>query len=104
MVAVTASNSGVVRFSNCAFWGPCNQIAEIAGTGTVGFSDCTFCQWDGKNLGRPAIHATGGSVLIRGCEFQQDKNHIVIEKGVKRAIVSDNLTPGPLHIANALKP
>ena len=46
-----------MRFVNCAFWGPCNQIARIAGTGTVGFSDCTFVQWGGKEGNRAAIQA-----------------------------------------------
>ena len=46
MVEVGPTNSGSVRLSNCAFWGPCNQISKIAGNGTVGFSDCTFCAWD----------------------------------------------------------
>ena len=55
MVVVSPANSGSVRFVNCAFWGPCNQIARIAGRGTVGFSDCTFMQWDGKQEGRPAV-------------------------------------------------
>ncbi len=45
MVEVLETNNGVVRFSNSAFWGPCNQIAKIAGQGTVGFSDCTFVEW-----------------------------------------------------------
>src|SRR6266481_3287805 len=48
MVRVEASNRGSIRFVNCAFWGPCNQIARIAGRGTAGFSDCTFVQWDHK--------------------------------------------------------
>jgi hypothetical protein len=101
MVSVKPTNTGVVRFSNCAFWGPCNQIAEIAGSGTVGFSDCTFVQWDGRNLGRYAIHATGGSVLVRGCEFREDKGDVALESGVKKAIVSDCLTPGKLHLKAA---
>ena len=28
MVEVTATHTGAVRFVNCAFWGPCNQIAR----------------------------------------------------------------------------
>ncbi len=39
MVEVKEANKGSVRFVNCAYWGPCNQIARIAGAGTVGFSD-----------------------------------------------------------------
>ncbi len=101
MVSVAATNTGVVRFSNCAFWGPCNQIAEIAGAGTVGFGDCTFVQWDGQHTGRAAIHATGGSLLVRGCEFREDKIDVSIEKGVKKTIVSDCLTQGNLRIQSA---
>jgi hypothetical protein len=44
MIEVSENNEGSVRFVNCAFWGPCNQIAKLAGRGTVGFSDCTFTQ------------------------------------------------------------
>ena len=98
MVRVSSANEGVVRFSNCAFWGPCNQIAEIGGTGTVGFSDCTFVQWDGSQKGSPAIHASGGNVLIRGCDFREDKLHIVLTAGVKRGIITDNIVPNKLRI------
>jgi hypothetical protein len=103
MVLVAPSNTGVARFSNCAFWGPCNQIAEVGGTGTVGFNDCTFVQWDGQKLGRAAIHATGGALLVRGCEFREDKEDIKIEKGVRRAIISDCLAVKRLRIQCADK-
>ena len=64
----------------------------------MGFSDCTFVQWDGKKLGRPAIHAVGGTLLVRGCDFREDKRHVEIEKGVKRAIVTDCVAPKALQI------
>ena len=103
MVRVDAGNSGTVRFVNCAFWGPCNQIAKIAGTGTVGFSDCTFVQWDRDKEGRYAIQAEGGSVLVRGCEFKEDKPQISLGEGVKRAVVSDNIFSGKPQITNKSK-
>ena len=82
MVAVSEANTGSVRFVNCAFWGPCNQIARIAGRGTVGFSDCTFMQWDGKQEGRAALQVQSGTVVIRGCEFQEDKPQIELGEKV----------------------
>jgi hypothetical protein len=103
MVEVKATNTGSVRFVNCAFWGPCNQIARIHGTGTVGFSDCTFTQWGGKDGTLPAIQAQGGSVLIRGCEFQQDRPQIVLGPEVRRAVISENLFAGPERITNHSK-
>ena len=98
MVEVLENNKGVVRFSNCAFWGPCNQIALIAGQGTVGFSDCTFVEWQ-KDLA--AIQASAGSVLIRGCEFRQNQPHISLGKDVDRAVITGNLFAGPAKIQNA---
>jgi hypothetical protein len=100
MVRVTEQNAGSVRFVNCAFWGPCNQIAQIAGRGTVGFSDCTFVQWDHKKEGRHALQVSGGTVLVRGCEFQEDKPQIELGEGVRKAVISDNIIKGKLRLTN----
>ena len=99
MIEVLPTNKGVVRLSNSAFWGPCNQIAKIAGTGTVGFNDCTFVQW-GNVAGRAAIQASSGSVLLRGCEFLENKPHVLLGEGVSRAVISGNLFAGPAQIQN----
>jgi hypothetical protein len=98
MVRVEATNSGSVRFVNCAFWGPCNQIAKIDGRGTVGFSDCTFVQWDRKKEGLHALQANGGTLLVRGCEFRESKPQISLSDKVRRAVISDNVVRGELRI------
>lgn len=103
MVRVETNNVGSVRFENCAFWGPCNQIAKIAGRGTVGFSDCTFVQWDRNGEGRRAIQADSGTLLVRGCEFQENKPQIELGQAVRRAIISDNIFTGEPRIANHSK-
>lgn len=103
MVDVQASNTGSVRFANCAFWGPCHQIAKVAGRGTVGFGDCTFVQWDSQKEGRHAIQATGGTVLVRGCEFREAKPQIELGEGVRRAVITGNVFTGPVRIANQSK-
>jgi hypothetical protein len=100
MIEVTRDNTGSARFVNCAFWGPCNQIAKIAGTGTVGFGDCTFVQWGGKEKTRPAIQAQSGTVLIRGCEFRQDRPQIRLGKDVSRAVIAENIFTGAERIDN----
>jgi hypothetical protein len=101
MVRVGQHNSGSVRFVNCAFWGPCNQIASIAGKGTVGFSDCTFMQWDSKKEGRAAIQATGGNVLIRACEFQENKAQVDLGGAVRKAVITENIITGKLRVNNS---
>ena len=103
MVRVDSTHSGCVRFVNCAFWGSCNQIAKIAGRGTVGFSDCTFMQWDREKKGVAALQAESGTLLVRGCEFQQDKPQIDLNEGVRRAVISDNIVKGALRISNRTK-
>jgi hypothetical protein len=100
MLDVRNTNSGVIRISNSAFWGPCNQIAKIGGQGTVGFSDCTFVQW-GSTEERAAIQASSGSLLVRGCEFRQRKRHISLGASVQRAVITGNLFEGPAQIENA---
>jgi hypothetical protein len=100
MIEVAKTNTGSIRFVNCSFWGQCNQIAKIAGTGTVGFSDCTFVQWGGKDRSCPAIQVKSGTVLIRGCEFRQNRPHILLQKDVSRAVIAENIFTGPEHITN----
>lgn len=101
MVVVTEANRGNVRFVNCAFWGPCNQNAVIDGSGTVGFSDCIFVQWDRNREGRAAIRANSGSVVVRGCDFMQNAApQVYIGEKVARAIVSENTVKGKAHIIN----
>ncbi len=103
MIRVGTNNVGSVRFVNCSFWGQCNQIAKIAGKGTVGFSDCTFVHWDRNKEGRAALQVESGNVVVRGCEFQQDKPQISLGEGVKRAVISENIMRGKLRVTNASK-
>jgi len=100
---VGTNNTGSVRFVNCAFWAPCNQIAKIAGKGTVGFSACTFSHWDRNDEGRAALQFESGNVIVRGCDFQQNKPQISLGRDVKRAVVSDNIVRGKLRVANQSK-
>ncbi|MDR3198478.1 MAG: hypothetical protein LBU34_11475 [Planctomycetaceae bacterium] len=111
MIRVGNKNRGVVRFSNCAFWGPCRQIALAEGLGTVGFSDCTFVQWGfkDKDEGKPnekerietsAIQVLSGNLILRGCEFQDKMPQIFLGENVKRAIVTGNLIHGEERIEN----
>jgi hypothetical protein len=100
MVAVAPTHRGSVRFVNCAFWGPCHQIARVAGNGTVGFSDCTFVQWDHPKQGRAALQVESGSVVVRGCEFRETKAQIELGEKVRRAVITDNLFTGPARVTN----
>lgn len=103
MVQVSATNTGSVRFSNCAFWGPCNQIARLAGKGTTAFSDCNFCDWDKPREGRHALQVGSGTVLVRGCDFKKPKAHIQLGADVHRAVIMGNVFDGPMQLVNQSK-
>ena len=103
MVRVAGTNTGTVRFSNCAFWGPCNRVADIDGKGTIGFGDCTFVNWSYHKEDCYAIEAMGGSVLVRGCEFKEDKKQIYLGEKIDRAIITDNLFQGVKRVRNKSK-
>ena len=100
-VVVSASNTGGLRFVNSAFWGPSHHIARIEGSGSVGFGDCIFSQWDAENKGKFAIQVNGtGSVLVRGSEFQQDGNQVSLDSTVRRAVIVGNLLTGRERLVN----
>ena len=48
----------------------------------------------------PAIQARGGTVLVRGCEFRQDRPQIQLGKDVRRAVIAENVFTGAERIAN----
>lgn len=105
MIRVEKSHTGTVRFVNCAFWGPCRRNAVVDGTGTVGFSDCTFMQWGHApkdaaiaEEDMPSIDAVGGSLLVRGCEFIENKPQIRLGEMVERAVVTGNMMTGKVRV------
>jgi len=99
MIRVAETHTGTVRFSNCAFWGPAHRNAVVDGYGTVGFSDCTFMQWGHGDEDSPSIDALGGSIVVRGCEFLENKPQVHLGPGVERAIITENLIAGKQRIA-----
>ena len=108
ILQVAPTFEGTVRFVNCAFWGPARRTAIIEGYGVVGLSDCTFVNWghllfDGEREPRDeawAIEARSGTVLIRGCEFMENRPQVWIGPAVDRAVITDNVINGPVVIRN----
>jgi len=98
-VVVSASNTGAVRFVNSAFWGASINVARIDGSGSVGFDDCIFNQWDGDNTGAYAIVANGsGSLIVSSTEFQHNGNQIQLGPQLDRAVIVGNLFSGSQRV------
>jgi hypothetical protein len=47
-----------------------------------------------------ALQASGGNVLVRGCEFQEAKPQVQLDAGVNKAVVTGNVISGPASIVN----
>lgn len=101
-VEIGKANTGVVQFSNCAFWGPCPTVARIDGKGTVSLNQCNF-----HNHGKPAhaftIEGKGGDISIQGCRFGSDRPDIKLGKNVNTAIISTNRFMKKKEILNECK-
>ncbi len=48
-------------------------------------------EWGGKANDLPAIAATGGTVIIRGCEFNKRAPAMNLGEGVRRAVITGNV-------------
>lgn len=100
---VKDSHTGLVSFSNCAFWGPAYQIARIAGTGTVSFNNCNLLQWYPEKDTAPNIATYGGRLLVNGCTFGQDAPQIALRGDTESAVITGNMFTGTQRITNPAK-
>jgi len=90
-------NRGPVRFVNCSFWGPCRQIARLESDTTLGFGDCTFCQWD---KAYPAIAALAGDLSVNFCDFRQTGQQVYLGPQVNQAVIAGNMARSKWKIVN----
>jgi hypothetical protein len=102
-IVVSASNTGAVRVSNSAFWGPSTSNALIAGSGSVGFTSCVFNEWDAAKTNASSLHvAAPATLLVNGCEWQREHpgGQVRLEAGVRKAVILGNLIAGPQIITD----
>lgn len=81
--------TGVVKFTNCSFWGSSERIATVL-SGHANFSDCNFRDWDKNGAGEYAITATGGRLTVSGCFFATNGNGVSAGSGISGGIVAGN--------------
>lgn len=95
-VIVSPTNTGVVQFANCAFWGS-NQVADIDGKGRVTFNTCTFRRWDPAN---PAIACRGGRLTVSSCNFTLDAPQMQLSGSAGPTLFFGNQLAGDVRIDN----
>jgi len=88
-VEVAPTNTGIVQFSNCSFWGPCGPLGVFDGKGTVSMNQCAFLnQGDPKDA--YTLDARGGDVTFQSCRFGVNRPDIKLGEKVKTAIIMGN--------------
>jgi len=102
-IVVKDTHTGVVQFVNCAYWGPADQIARIAGTGQVTFSGCNFLGWNRRNNKTPAIELYGGELIVNACNFNGPGPQVALRGKARSAVVVGNRMGGPLSVTNPAK-
>lgn len=106
-IVVDSTNQGPVKFTACGFWGVqdlTEEHAVLKGQGNVTFNGCHFISWDTKKQGKYAIDADCAGLTVIGCEFlEKGKNHIILRKNVKSAIITSNRFRDKIRIKNESK-
>jgi hypothetical protein len=100
---VGPQNQGPVKLANCGFWGTpaTREHVRHSGPSSLLLTACHFNGWDHAGKGDPCIRATGGRLVVNGCEFMDEGKHaITLEKGLKAATVLGCLFRGPQAIAD----
>ncbi|XP_062517478.1 uncharacterized protein LOC134192746 isoform X2 [Corticium candelabrum] len=76
---------------------------QLGGSGTTGFADCTFTQWDDSKQGHYAIEVNGatGNLLVNNCDFQYEGNQINLGNSttLARAVITGNVIKGATRIS-----
>ena len=83
-------NRGPVKLANCGFWGTeaTREHIRHLGNSSLVLTACHFTGWDHGKKGEPCIRASGGRLIVNGCEFMDaGKSPILLEKGVKAASI-----------------
>ena len=100
---VGEENRGPVKLTNCGFWNVPETQEHIIkrGPGTLTLTSCHFTGWDSKGAGAPCIRASGGRLVVNGCEFMDEgKKQILLEKGLVAATITGCLLRGDQGIVD----
>ncbi|MHB0998619.1 MAG: glycosyl hydrolase family 28-related protein [Armatimonadota bacterium] len=100
------SANGPVRLVNCSILGP--QAVVSHSPAMVSMTGCNFNAWGG-NTGKPMVEADNGKLQVQGCTFDANNGgalkpmpSIALRKGVKHAIISENMGTSGVQIINEI--
>jgi hypothetical protein len=96
-------NQGPVKLANCGFWGipATREHVRHSGPSSLVLTACHFNGWDQAGKGDPCIRASGGRLIVNGCEFMDGgKRAVILEKGLVAATISGCTFRGAQPVAD----
>jgi hypothetical protein len=96
-IEVGEQNRGPVKLTSCGFWGVRETKEHVLklGPSTLMLTACHFTGWDAAGKGAPCIRASGGRLVVNGCDFlDAGKKQISLEKGLTAATITGSLLRG----------
>jgi len=100
---VGEGNEGPVKLTNCGFWGVPETKVQVdkRGPSTLILTSCHFTGWDAAGAGEPCIRASGGRLIVNGCDLRDEgKLDLSLEPGLIAATVFGNLFRGADAVRN----
>lgn len=114
-VVVQPTNTGMVRFTSCGFFGTLDgangvAMAKISGQSRVSFSNCSFYVYNHEGQGKILIHVLSGKLGIVNCTFitretttANLEQQILLDPDVRSAVIASNDFSGHAVIINNSK-
>jgi hypothetical protein len=102
-IEIGEKNEGPVKLANCGFWPVPETREQILkkGPSTLILSSCHFSGWDKQDEGSACIRASGGRLIVNGCEFmEKGRKQVMLERGLVSATVTGCLLRGEKGIVN----
>lgn len=93
-VEVGPENRGPVKLTNCGFWGVPETKWHVRkeGPSTLMLTSCHFTGWDAAATGQSCVTASGGRLMLNGCEFlEEGKLAVSLDEGLIAATITGNL-------------
>ena len=97
-IVITSGFSSHVRFTNGVIWGV-SPAVKVDGIGSVLLSGFTF---NDSNVNLASVTGVGpntgvgGTLLVRGCQFAKQTNHVRLGSNLAKALLVGNIATHPM--------
>jgi hypothetical protein len=99
-LTVQTTCTGSVRLVNCSFWGTAIHNVVSHSSGFLSLSSCYLSSWRPSDNPTTLVEADNGRLQITNCTFGTDQPSVLLKKGLKHAVVTQNNGNSGVGIVN----